>query len=75
MPERYRLGSIIKIFIRMKYFFKLFPGSIEQKLLLSAKNKLVYLLLNKNKFKEQLLRMNNLIEKIKEYKDLNNILE
>ena len=75
MPERYRIRSIIKIIIQMKYFFKLFPGSMEQKLLLSAKNKLIYLLLNKNKFKEQLLKMNNLIEKIKEYKDLNNILE
>ncbi|MFZ4402313.1 MAG: glycosyltransferase [Bacteroidales bacterium] len=75
MPERYRLRSIIKVIIQMKYFFKLFPGSMEQKRLLSAKNKLIYLLLNKNKFKVKLLIMNILIEKIKKYKDLNNILE
>ena len=48
---------------------------MDQKRILSAKNKLIYLFLNKNKFKEQVNKMKDLIEKIERYKEMNCDLE
>ncbi|MCX6251673.1 MAG: glycosyltransferase [Bacteroidetes bacterium] len=67
-PEGLSFLNCLKCVFNIKYFIKLFPGSMIQQRILSAKNRLLFLLKNKRELSDKFVEINAFVNRLKEYK-------